>query len=62
VNVTGRDVVLYRTASSGGAPEVVMILPQYSWPGFSIGSDGSVYYARWGRRESNIMAVDSAMR
>ena len=59
VNATGRDVVLYRAASSGGAAEAVMTLPQYSWPGFSIGGDGSVYYARWGRRESNIMAVDS---
>ena len=59
MNASGRDVVLYRTAAGGGPPEVVMTLPQYSWPGLSIGGDGSVYYARWGRRESNIMAVDS---
>jgi hypothetical protein len=34
-------------------------LNQMSWPGFSIAPDGRhVLYARWDRRESNIMSIE----
>ena len=37
----------------------VATLAQLSWPGFSISPDGAhVVYARWDRRESNIMSIE----
>jgi Tol biopolymer transport system component len=54
-----RTVVLRRVPTTGGAPVRIAELPQYSWPGFSLAADGSqVFYAKWDRRESNIMAMD----
>ena len=55
----GRSVVLRRVPLTGGASTRVAELPQYSWPGFSLTPDGAhVLYARWDRRESNIMAIE----
>ena len=59
----GRAIVLHRAPLVGGAVERMAVLPNYSWPGFSIGADGTrVLYARWDRRESNIMAAESVNR
>jgi dipeptidyl aminopeptidase/acylaminoacyl peptidase len=55
----GRSVVLRRVSLTGGESAPVAELPQYSWPGFSITPDGAyALYARWDRRESNIMAIE----
>jgi Tol biopolymer transport system component len=52
-------VRLRRVPLAGGAFDEVAQLPQLSWPGFSIGPDGvDVLYARWDRRESNIMSIE----
>jgi Tol biopolymer transport system component len=59
----GREIVLRRTPLTGGAVERMATLPNYSWPGFSIDAGGTrVLYARWDRRESNIMAAESVTR
>ena len=59
----GREIVLRRVPLTGGAVERMAALPNYSWPGFSMGPDGTrVLYARWDRRESNIMAAESVTR
>jgi Tol biopolymer transport system component/DNA-binding winged helix-turn-helix (wHTH) protein len=59
----GREIVLHRAPLAGGATERMATLTNYSWPGFSITPDGaSVLYARWDRRESNIMAVEPTAR
>jgi dipeptidyl aminopeptidase/acylaminoacyl peptidase len=58
-----REVVLHRAPLSGGDAVRVATLANYSWPGISISADGaSVLYARWDRRESNIVSVESAVR
>ena len=58
-----REIVLRRVPLTGGAVERVAALPNFSWPGFSIGAAGTrIVYARWDRRESNIMAAESVMR
>jgi Tol biopolymer transport system component/DNA-binding winged helix-turn-helix (wHTH) protein len=52
-------VVVRRWPLDGAPPTLVAELPQYSWPGFAVTPDGSsVLYARWDRRESNIMAAE----
>jgi Tol biopolymer transport system component/DNA-binding winged helix-turn-helix (wHTH) protein len=56
----GRDIQLTRVPLAGGTREIVASLPNYSWPGISISPDGSsALYARWDRRESNIMALET---
>ena len=63
VTSEAREIVLHRAPLVGGTSQRVAALPNYSWPGFSISADGdSVLYARWDRRESNIMAVESTPR
>jgi Tol biopolymer transport system component/DNA-binding winged helix-turn-helix (wHTH) protein len=52
------DAVLLRRAPfAGGASSQVATLTQFTWPGFSVGNDGAVLYARWDRRESNLMSI-----
>ena len=54
---------LHRVPLAAAAVERLTVLPNYSWPGFSIGAGGTrVLYARWDRRESNIMAAESVTR
>ena len=44
---------------TGGRPVHRASLNQMTWPGFSISPDGRhVMYARWDRRESNIMSIE----
>jgi Tol biopolymer transport system component len=54
------DVVRLRhKASASAATADVATLTQLSWPGFSVSPDGAhVVYARWDRRESNIMSIE----
>jgi hypothetical protein len=58
VHENGNDVSLRKRAFAGGDGPVAT-LSQFTWPGFSVSADGVVYYARWDRRESNLMAVES---
>jgi Tol biopolymer transport system component len=57
VEERGDAVILYRMSGDGARDEMAT-LTQFTWPGFSVTSDGSaVLYARWDRRESNLMSV-----
>jgi Tol biopolymer transport system component/DNA-binding winged helix-turn-helix (wHTH) protein len=59
--VTAQDeVVRLRLAPlAGGSETEVATLDRLSWPGFAVTSDGrTVVYARWDRRESNIVAIE----
>jgi dipeptidyl aminopeptidase/acylaminoacyl peptidase len=58
--VRDRDdaVRLKRVALSGGDITEVATLEQFTWPGFSISRDGSVLYAKWDRRDSNLMSIE----
>jgi Tol biopolymer transport system component/DNA-binding winged helix-turn-helix (wHTH) protein len=59
VGVSGHDIVLRHTPLAGGDIRTVINLPNYSWPGLTITADGAhVLYARWDRRESNIMSIE----
>ena len=58
VGMTGDQVVVKRAPLSGGEAIDVAWLGNYSWPGFDVTRDRKVIYARWDRRESNIMAMD----
>ena len=59
VGSIGREVVLHRVALEGGALTEVARLPNYSWPGIAVSADGRrALYARWDRRESNIMSIE----
>jgi Tol biopolymer transport system component/DNA-binding winged helix-turn-helix (wHTH) protein len=55
---TGDAIQLRRMPLTGGESHHVANLTQFTWPGFSIASDGSVLYARWDRRESNLMSLE----
>jgi hypothetical protein len=56
---TAEDSVLLRRLAIGADESArVATLTNFSWPGFSVGSDGAVYYARWDRRDSNLMSVE----
>lgn len=58
-----REIVLRRAPLTGGTIERITALPNFSWPGFSIDAGGTrLVYARWDRRESNIMAAESVVR
>jgi Tol biopolymer transport system component len=54
------DVVHLRLAPhTGGEPQNVATLTQFTWPGFSVTPDGrAVLYAHWDRRESNLMSIE----
>ena len=43
---------------AGGNATELTTLEQFTWPGFSVTPDGAhVLYARWDRRDSNLMAI-----
>ena len=50
------EVHVRRAPLTGGLSTHVATLSQFTWPGFSVTRDGAVLYARWDRRESNLMA------
>lgn len=53
------DSVRVRRAPVGGGPSTeVATLTQLSWPGFSVAPDGAILYARWDRRDSNLMSIE----
>ncbi len=58
IGSTADQPVVRRAPPSGGPGVDVAWLGNYSWPGFAVSRDGRVIYARWDRRESNIMAMD----
>ena len=44
--------------AGGGATELAT-LSQFTWPGFAVTPDGAhVLYARWERRDSNLMSIE----
>ena len=46
--------------STSGNGDDVASIANYSWPIFAVTPDGtSIVFARWDRRESNIMAVET---
>ncbi|MGE3274928.1 MAG: winged helix-turn-helix domain-containing protein [Vicinamibacterales bacterium] len=47
-----------RASFDGAGITEVAVLPNYSWPGIAITRDGKVLYAKWDRRESNILSVE----
>jgi Tol biopolymer transport system component len=54
----GDEVQLRRQALDESVSTLVATLTQFSWPGFSVTRDGVVYYSRWDRRDSNLMALE----
>jgi hypothetical protein len=61
--VTGDRPVIRRAALTGGRGVDVASISQQSWPGFAVTPDGTgVIFARWDRRESNIMAAEGLGR
>jgi len=63
IGATADQPVIRRAPLTGGNGEDVASIANYSWPGFAVTPDGtSVVFARWDRRESNIMAVLSEAR
>lgn len=59
VAVTDDQPVIRRAPLTGGNGEDVASIANYSWPGFAVPPDGaSIVFARWDRRESNIMAIE----
>ena len=51
-------VRLHRAALDGGGSAEIATLTQFTWPGFSVAADGAVLYARWDRRDSNLMSLE----
>ena len=51
-------IQLRRVALNGGESHPVATLTQFTWPGFSVANDGAVLYARWDRRQSNLMSLE----
>lgn len=59
VDETDAETSLRMAALAPGESTRVAVLNQLTWPGFSVTADGRhVLYARWDRRESNIMAIE----
>lgn len=58
IGMTADHVVVKRAPLSGSPATDVAWIGHYSWPGFAVTRDGSVIYAHWDRRESNIMAME----
>jgi hypothetical protein len=58
--VVDRDdrVILRRASLRGDGSADVATLTQFTWPGFSVAADGTVFYARWDRRDSNLMSIE----
>jgi Tol biopolymer transport system component/DNA-binding winged helix-turn-helix (wHTH) protein len=60
IGATADQPVIRRAALTGGNGEDVASITNYSWPGFAVAPGGTgVIFARWDRRESNIMAVET---
>jgi Tol biopolymer transport system component/DNA-binding winged helix-turn-helix (wHTH) protein len=60
VSATVDQPVIRRAPLTGGNGEDVASIANYSWPGFAVTADGTgIVFARWDRRESNIMAVET---
>src|SRR5204863_7212154 len=60
VGATADQPVIRRAPLTGGNGEDVASIANYSWPGCAVTADGtSIVFARWDRRESNIMAVET---
>jgi Tol biopolymer transport system component/DNA-binding winged helix-turn-helix (wHTH) protein len=59
-DIVERDDLIHvrRTPLGGGDPTHAAILTQFTWPGFSVAPDGAIVYARWDRRDSNLMSVE----
>ena len=52
--------MIRRAPFTGGNGEDVASIANYSWPGFAVTPDGTgIVFARWDRRESNVMAVET---
>jgi Tol biopolymer transport system component/DNA-binding winged helix-turn-helix (wHTH) protein len=51
-------VLLRRSTLDGETSMDVATLTQITWPGFSVAPDGAVLYARWDRRDSNLMSIE----
>jgi Tol biopolymer transport system component/DNA-binding winged helix-turn-helix (wHTH) protein len=52
------EVRLMMAPRAGGREVEVATLSQFSWPGFSVTPDGAhALYARWERRDSNLMSL-----
>jgi hypothetical protein len=58
--VATRDyaVRLRRAALDGASDTEIATLTQFSWPGFSVAPDGTILFARWDRRDSNLMSIE----
>jgi Tol biopolymer transport system component/DNA-binding winged helix-turn-helix (wHTH) protein len=53
------EVRLMVAPLEGGDATEVATLSQFTWPGFSVTPDGAhALYARWDRRESNLMSIE----
>jgi hypothetical protein len=53
------EVRLMMAPLAGGAATELAVLSQFTWPGFSVTPDGAhVLYARWDRRDSNLMSIE----
>jgi len=60
IGATADQPVIRRAPLTGGNGEDVASIANYSWLGFAATPDGtSIVFARWDRRESNIMAVET---
>ena len=51
-------VRLHRAALDGSGSAEIATLSQFTWPGFSVAANGAVLYARWDRRDSNLMSLE----
>jgi Tol biopolymer transport system component len=58
VAVQNDTVRLHRAPLMGGESVEIATLAQFTWPGFSLTPDGEVLYARWDRRDSNLMSIE----
>lgn len=53
------EVELHLTPLHGGDTTTLTTLPRFSWPGYALSPDGrSAIYARWDRRDSNLMSIE----
>jgi dipeptidyl aminopeptidase/acylaminoacyl peptidase len=53
------EVRLMMAPLASGAAIELAVLSQFTWPGFSVTPDGAhVLYARWDRRDSNLMSIE----
>jgi Tol biopolymer transport system component/DNA-binding winged helix-turn-helix (wHTH) protein len=53
------EVRLMIASLTGGVAAELATLTQFTWPGFSVTPDGThALYARWDRRDSNLMSIE----